>query len=215
MFSFWSVVTLTACLWLCFSSSCPQVAGVPRFRFVPSDDLPQTSSSSQSDLGQLASQGGAVPSHMEDYSSSTYPTCQLNRMRVVFNQLIILAFRTRHVREPVVSSLTWGGVWRTQRSHYTVTSCSTGYLTPPLISSAPLLHVLQTKSLRVSCFLFIYLFEIFFFSNSFLRSGSVWHHWARLPVGSHGEHVHTGSGCASGSRHRGGKRWCLPGARHW
>ena len=41
---------------VCFSS--PQVAGVPRFRFGPSDDMPQTTSSSHSDLGQLASQGG-------------------------------------------------------------------------------------------------------------------------------------------------------------
>ncbi|KAG9338435.1 hypothetical protein JZ751_025839 [Albula glossodonta] len=35
----------------------PQVAGVPRFRFGPPDDMPQASSS-HSDLGQLASQGG-------------------------------------------------------------------------------------------------------------------------------------------------------------
>ncbi|XP_072919390.1 translocated promoter region b, nuclear basket protein isoform X3 [Hemitrygon akajei] len=35
----------------------PQVAGVPRFRFGPPEDMNQTSSS-QSDLGQLASQGG-------------------------------------------------------------------------------------------------------------------------------------------------------------
>ncbi|XP_036199441.1 nucleoprotein TPR isoform X4 [Myotis myotis] len=34
----------------------PQVAGVPRFRFGPPEDMPQTSSS-HSDLGQLASQG--------------------------------------------------------------------------------------------------------------------------------------------------------------
>lgn len=38
------------------SSSSPQVAGVPRFRFGPPEDMPQTSG--QSDLGQLASQGG-------------------------------------------------------------------------------------------------------------------------------------------------------------
>lgn len=37
--------------------SSPQVAGVPRFRFGPPEDMPQTSSS-HSDLGQLASQGG-------------------------------------------------------------------------------------------------------------------------------------------------------------
>ncbi|XP_069823533.1 nucleoprotein TPR isoform X2 [Dendropsophus ebraccatus] len=35
----------------------PQVAGVPRFRFGPPEDMPQASSS-HSDLGQLASQGG-------------------------------------------------------------------------------------------------------------------------------------------------------------
>ncbi|XP_067893509.1 translocated promoter region b, nuclear basket protein isoform X2 [Heterodontus francisci] len=35
----------------------PQVTGVPRFRFGPPEDMSQTSSS-QSDLGQLASQGG-------------------------------------------------------------------------------------------------------------------------------------------------------------
>ncbi|EPY80554.1 translocated promoter region (to activated MET oncogene)-like protein [Camelus ferus] len=37
----------------------PQVAGVPRFRFGPPEDMPQTSSS-HSDLGQLASQGVTV-----------------------------------------------------------------------------------------------------------------------------------------------------------
>lgn len=52
-----------ACLflatWLISSvvvQSSPQVAGVSRFRFGPSDDLPPTSSS-HSDLGQLPSQG--------------------------------------------------------------------------------------------------------------------------------------------------------------
>ncbi|XP_012988241.3 nucleoprotein TPR isoform X3 [Esox lucius] len=37
----------------------PQVAGVPRFRFGPPEDMPQASSS-HSDLGQLASQGGTA-----------------------------------------------------------------------------------------------------------------------------------------------------------
>jgi hypothetical protein len=36
--------------------SFPQVVGVPRFRFGPPEDMPQTSSS-HSDLSQLASQG--------------------------------------------------------------------------------------------------------------------------------------------------------------
>lgn len=52
-------------------------------------------------------------------------------------------------------------------------------------------------------------------SNSLLRGGSVWHHWARLSVCSHGEHIHTRPGCARSSRHRGGERRRLPGARHW
>lgn len=39
--------------------SSPQVTGVPRFRFGPPEDMNQTSSS-QSDLGQLASQGGNI-----------------------------------------------------------------------------------------------------------------------------------------------------------
>ncbi|XP_051730318.1 translocated promoter region b, nuclear basket protein isoform X2 [Ctenopharyngodon idella] len=43
----------------------PQIAGVSRFRFGPSDDLPQTSSS-HSDLGQLPSQGLGM------YDSSVY-----------------------------------------------------------------------------------------------------------------------------------------------
>lgn len=49
------IVILFCFLFPMFSS--PQVAGVPRFRFGPPEDMPQTSSS-HSDLGQLASQGG-------------------------------------------------------------------------------------------------------------------------------------------------------------
>lgn len=63
----------------------PQVAGVPRFRFGPSDDTPQTSSSSHSDLGQLASQGGLgmyesplfLASHEEDSGGRSVPTTAL------------------------------------------------------------------------------------------------------------------------------------------
>lgn len=40
------------------SLSSPQVAGVPRFRFGPPEDMIPQTSSSHSDLGQLASQGG-------------------------------------------------------------------------------------------------------------------------------------------------------------
>lgn len=39
-----------------------------------------------------------------------------------------LAFRSWDVWKPLVSSNSWGGVWWTQRSHYTVTSCSPRYL---------------------------------------------------------------------------------------
>lgn len=61
----------------------PQVAGVSRFRFGPSDDLPQTSSS-HSDLGQLPSQGlGMYESsvflgaHEEDSGGRSVPTTPL------------------------------------------------------------------------------------------------------------------------------------------
>ncbi|XP_052442033.1 translocated promoter region b, nuclear basket protein [Carassius gibelio] len=61
----------------------PQVAGVSRFRFGPSDDLPQTSSS-HSDLGQLASQGlGMYDSsvflgaHEEESGGRSVPTTPL------------------------------------------------------------------------------------------------------------------------------------------
>ncbi|XP_037553921.1 translocated promoter region b, nuclear basket protein [Nematolebias whitei] len=63
----------------------PQVAGVSRFRFGPSEDLPQTSSSSHSDLGQLASQGGLgmyesplfLPTHEEESGGRSVPTTPL------------------------------------------------------------------------------------------------------------------------------------------
>ncbi|XP_054904526.1 translocated promoter region b, nuclear basket protein isoform X2 [Poeciliopsis prolifica] len=63
----------------------PQVAGVPRFRFGLSEDVPQTSSSSHSDLGQLASQGGLglfesplfLASHEEESGGRSVPTTPL------------------------------------------------------------------------------------------------------------------------------------------
>ncbi|KAK2835272.1 hypothetical protein Q5P01_015756 [Channa striata] len=63
----------------------PQVAGVSRFRFGPSEDTPQTSSSSHSDLGQLASQGGLgmyeipmfLPTHEEESGGRSVPTTPL------------------------------------------------------------------------------------------------------------------------------------------
>uniref|UniRef100_A0A669EK80 Nucleoprotein TPR n=1 Tax=Oreochromis niloticus TaxID=8128 RepID=A0A669EK80_ORENI len=63
----------------------PQVAGVPRFRFGPSEDMPQTSSSSHSDLGQLASQGGLgmydsplfLATHEEESGGRSVPTTPL------------------------------------------------------------------------------------------------------------------------------------------
>uniref|UniRef100_A0A3Q3ANC8 Nucleoprotein TPR n=1 Tax=Kryptolebias marmoratus TaxID=37003 RepID=A0A3Q3ANC8_KRYMA len=63
----------------------PQVAGVPRFRFGPSEDLPQTSLSSHSDLGQLASQGGLgmyespifLATHEEESGGRSVPTTPL------------------------------------------------------------------------------------------------------------------------------------------
>ncbi|MED6273421.1 hypothetical protein CHARACLAT_006124, partial [Characodon lateralis] len=63
----------------------PQVAGVPRFRFGLSEDVPQTSSSSHSDLGQLASQGGLgmyesplfLATHDEESGGRSVPTTPL------------------------------------------------------------------------------------------------------------------------------------------
>ncbi|CAN9500306.1 unnamed protein product [Ophioblennius macclurei] len=63
----------------------PQVAGVSRFRFGLSDDVPQTSSSSHSDLGQLASQGGLgmyesplfIATHEEESGGRSVPTTPL------------------------------------------------------------------------------------------------------------------------------------------
>lgn len=53
----WFLFCCCTCEYVLHRSSSPQVAGVSRFRFGPSDDLPQTSSS-HSDLVQLPSQGG-------------------------------------------------------------------------------------------------------------------------------------------------------------
>ncbi|KAJ3600175.1 hypothetical protein NHX12_034125 [Muraenolepis orangiensis] len=64
----------------------PQVAGIPRFRFGPPDEVPQTSSSSShSDLGQLASQGGLgmydsplfLATHEEQSGGRSVPTTPL------------------------------------------------------------------------------------------------------------------------------------------
>ncbi|XP_015241685.1 PREDICTED: nucleoprotein TPR-like isoform X4 [Cyprinodon variegatus] len=63
----------------------PQVAGVPRFRFGLSEEVPQTSSSSHSDLGQLASQGGLgmyesplfLAPHEEESGGRSVPTTPL------------------------------------------------------------------------------------------------------------------------------------------
>ncbi|XP_061097242.1 nucleoprotein TPR [Conger conger] len=62
----------------------PQVAGVPRFRFGPPEDMPQASSS-HSDLGQLASQGGLgmyesplfLAAHEEESGGRSVPTTPL------------------------------------------------------------------------------------------------------------------------------------------
>uniref|UniRef100_A0A674DEN2 Nucleoprotein TPR n=1 Tax=Salmo trutta TaxID=8032 RepID=A0A674DEN2_SALTR len=62
----------------------PQVAGVPRFRFGPPEDMPQASSS-HSDLGQLASQGGLgmyesplfLAAHDEESGGRSVPTTPL------------------------------------------------------------------------------------------------------------------------------------------
>ncbi|XP_061093863.1 translocated promoter region b, nuclear basket protein isoform X2 [Conger conger] len=68
----------------------PQVPGVPRFRFGPPEDMPQASSS-HSDLGQLASQGGLgmyesplfLAAHEEESGGRSVPTTPLQVMAPV------------------------------------------------------------------------------------------------------------------------------------
>ncbi|XP_062873069.1 nucleoprotein TPR isoform X2 [Trichomycterus rosablanca] len=63
----------------------PQVAGVPRFRFGPPDDIISQTGSSHSDLGQLASQGGLgmyesplfLAAHDEESGGRSVPTTPL------------------------------------------------------------------------------------------------------------------------------------------
>uniref|UniRef100_A0A3B5R9C9 Nucleoprotein TPR n=1 Tax=Xiphophorus maculatus TaxID=8083 RepID=A0A3B5R9C9_XIPMA len=79
------LVDVVSSCFVCSVVSSPQVAGVPRFRFDLSEDVPQTSSSSHSDLGQLASQGGLglyesplfLATHEEESGGRSVPTTPL------------------------------------------------------------------------------------------------------------------------------------------
>ncbi|XP_069377798.1 translocated promoter region b, nuclear basket protein isoform X6 [Paralichthys olivaceus] len=97
----------------------PQVAGVPRFRFGPSEDMPQTSSSSHSDLGQLASQGGLgmyesplfLATHEEESGGRSVPTTPLQVAApvTVFSE-VAQSDSTEHASQsvPMVSTSTPG-----------------------------------------------------------------------------------------------------------
>uniref|UniRef100_A0A3B4UDI0 Nucleoprotein TPR n=1 Tax=Seriola dumerili TaxID=41447 RepID=A0A3B4UDI0_SERDU len=97
----------------------PQVAGVPRFRFGPSEDMPQTSSSSHSDLGQLASQGGLgmyesplfLATHEEESGGRSVPTTplQVSAPVTVFSE-VAQSDTTEHASQsvPMVSTSTPG-----------------------------------------------------------------------------------------------------------
>ncbi|XP_029285243.1 translocated promoter region b, nuclear basket protein [Cottoperca gobio] len=97
-----------------------QVAGVPRFRFGPSDDLPQTSSSSHSDLGQLASQGGLgmyesplfLAPHEDESGGRSVPTTpsQVSAPVNIFSE-VAQSDTTDHASQsvPMVSTSTPGG----------------------------------------------------------------------------------------------------------
>uniref|UniRef100_A0AAX7V393 Nucleoprotein TPR n=1 Tax=Astatotilapia calliptera TaxID=8154 RepID=A0AAX7V393_ASTCA len=97
----------------------PQVAGVPRFRFGPSEDMPQTSSSSHSDLGQLASQGGLgmydsplfLATHEEESGGRSVPTTplQVGAPVTVFSE-VAQSDTTEHASQsvPMVSTSTPG-----------------------------------------------------------------------------------------------------------
>ncbi|CAJ0958241.1 unnamed protein product [Ranitomeya imitator] len=82
----------------------PQVAGVPRFRFGPPEDMPQASSS-HSDLGQLASQGGLgmyeTPlflAHEEESGGRSVPTTPLQSL---FLLRILLLTTSDHASQSV------------------------------------------------------------------------------------------------------------------
>uniref|UniRef100_A0A8C2I9U1 Nucleoprotein TPR n=1 Tax=Cyprinus carpio TaxID=7962 RepID=A0A8C2I9U1_CYPCA len=95
----------------------PQVAGVSLFRFGPSDDLPQTSSS-HSDLGQLPSQGlGMYEStvflgaHEEESGGRSVPTTPLqiaSPVTVLSETLVSEAIEHASQSVPVVSTSTPG-----------------------------------------------------------------------------------------------------------
>ncbi|XP_042370774.1 translocated promoter region b, nuclear basket protein [Plectropomus leopardus] len=97
----------------------PQVAGVPRFRFGLSDDMPQTSSSSHSDLGQLASQGGLgmyesplfLATHEEESGGRSVPTTpsQVAAPVTIFSE-VAQSDTTEHASQsvPMVSTSTPG-----------------------------------------------------------------------------------------------------------
>ncbi|XP_075944416.1 translocated promoter region b, nuclear basket protein isoform X3 [Anarhichas minor] len=98
----------------------PQVAGVPRFRFGPSDDVPQTSSSSHSDLGLLASQGGLgmyesplfLATHEEESGGRSVPTTpsQVAAPVTVFSEAAQSDTTSEHASQsvPMVSTSTPG-----------------------------------------------------------------------------------------------------------
>ncbi|XP_034002846.1 translocated promoter region b, nuclear basket protein isoform X2 [Trematomus bernacchii] len=96
-----------------------QVAGVPRFRFGFSDDSPQTSLSSHSDLGQLASQGGLgmfesplfLAPHEEESGGRSVPTTPLQVTAPVNIFSEAQSDSTEHASQsvPIVSMSTPGG----------------------------------------------------------------------------------------------------------
>uniref|UniRef100_A0A8C2IB48 Nucleoprotein TPR n=1 Tax=Cyprinus carpio TaxID=7962 RepID=A0A8C2IB48_CYPCA len=96
----------------------PQVAGVSLFRFGPSDDLPQTSSS-HSDLGQLPSQGSLgmyestvfLGAHEEESGGRSVPTTPLqiaSPVTVLSETLVSEAIEHASQSVPVVSTSTPG-----------------------------------------------------------------------------------------------------------
>uniref|UniRef100_A0A3B4X1R9 Nucleoprotein TPR n=1 Tax=Seriola lalandi dorsalis TaxID=1841481 RepID=A0A3B4X1R9_SERLL len=95
----------------------PQVAGVPRFRFGPSEDMPQTSSTSHSDLGQLASQGLGMyesplflATHEEESGGRSVPTTPLQVSAPTVFSEVGQSDATEHASQsvPMVSTSTPG-----------------------------------------------------------------------------------------------------------
>ncbi|KAJ0032751.1 hypothetical protein NQD34_002832 [Periophthalmus magnuspinnatus] len=87
----------------------PQVAGVPRFRIGVTEEVPQASTSTHSDLGELASQGGLGMFAEEESGGRSVPTAPLQVSGAAFSE-IAPSDSTEHASQsvPMVTTSTQG-----------------------------------------------------------------------------------------------------------